>query len=489
MDFILGLITGLGPLVLALIGIGLFAVWIISLRRVVPTNMVHIVQGRKNTTPYGRGKTAGNVYYEWPSWLPIVGVVVSKFPESVFDISLNNYEAYDSGRVPFVVDVKAFFRVEDAPGAAQRVESFAQLREQLQAVLQGAVRRILATNLLESIMQDRSQLGEQFTEEVNEQLKEWGVTTVKSIEFMDLRDSAGSKVIANIMAKEESRIERDSRMAVADNKKQAELREIEARREVDLQEQQALQAVGIRTAEKEKEVGIAQEQSQQEVLEQGRVTAEKEMAVKLVNDVKTAEIAREVAVVKAEQDQRVMVVTAEAEKKKVEIGAEAERNQTEQIALGQLAAAKNEAEGTLAKGKAEAEAEKLKLMAPVNAQLELAREIGSNEGYQGYLVQVESIKAGQAVGTSLAEAIGQADIKIIANAGDVQGGVASVGDLFSARGGTNMTAMLEALAQSPIGKQLVDRVTGHVEEPPTPPAAVMTKKKDRSTSNNGRPAS
>lgn len=40
------------------------------LRRVVPTNMVHIVQSSKATTAFGKGKDAGNTYYAIPSWVP-----------------------------------------------------------------------------------------------------------------------------------------------------------------------------------------------------------------------------------------------------------------------------------------------------------------------------------------------------------------------------------------------------------------------------------
>src|SRR5690606_28665913 len=107
---------------------------------------------------------------------------VSKFPESVFDISLRDYEAYDIGRLPFVADIQAFFRISDSQVAAQRVASFDELKGQLVGVLQGAVRSILGTNKLEEIMHDRSTLGGQFTKEVDDQLREWGVCTVKSIE-------------------------------------------------------------------------------------------------------------------------------------------------------------------------------------------------------------------------------------------------------------------------------------------------------------------
>lgn len=42
----------------------------ITLRRVVPTNEVHIVQSAKKTTSYGKDTGNGNTYYEWPSSLP-----------------------------------------------------------------------------------------------------------------------------------------------------------------------------------------------------------------------------------------------------------------------------------------------------------------------------------------------------------------------------------------------------------------------------------
>ena len=169
------------------------------LRRVVPTNEVHIVQSGKSTVSYGKDHNSGNTYYEWPSWIPVVGIVKIVLPVSVFDEDLESYEAYDKGRLPFVVDVKAFFRITDSNVAAQRVSSFDELRNQLRAILQGAVRTILASADIEEIMQGRSQFGEQFTKEVEAQLTNWGVSTVKNIELMDIRDSVSTHVIKNIM--------------------------------------------------------------------------------------------------------------------------------------------------------------------------------------------------------------------------------------------------------------------------------------------------
>ena len=429
------------------VGVLLAFIW----RRVVPTNMVHMVQSSKNTVSYGRGREAGNTYYEIPSFIPIFGVTVTQFPESIFDISLRDYEAYDTGRLPFVVDIKAFFRIADSQIAAQRVANFTELQSQLMGVLQGAVRGILGNNKLENIMQDRSNLGEQFTKEVNDQLQEWGVTTAKMIEFMDIRDSSGSQVIYNMMAKEKSRIEMESRVTVANNIREAEMKEIEANREIALSKTQAQQQVGIRQAEADKEVGIAKEKSNQEVQTEAKITTEKVMEVKKVEEVKAAEIAKEVAVVKAEQDKQVQVVNADAEKEA-----------TVRIATGKLDATKKDAEGIQAVGAAKAEAEKQMLLAPVNAQLTLAKEIGDNQGYQEYLVKVENIKASQAVGVEMAGAIKAADLKIIANGGDVQSGIANLADVFTPKGGTSIGGMLTALNQTEEGQALLEKVVGAV---------------------------
>jgi len=443
----------IGAIALSFITIALFLTFI--WRRVVPTNMVHIVQSSKKTVSYGRGRDAGNTYYAIPSFIPFFGVTVTQFPESIFDISLSDYEAYDTGRLPFVVDIKAFFRIADSQIAAQRVANFTELQGQLKGVLQGAVRGILGNNKLENIMQDRSNLGEMFTKEVNDQLQEWGVTTAKMIEFMDIRDSSGSQVIQNMMAKEKSRIEKESRVTVADNIREAEMKEIEAQREIALTRTQAEQQVGIRQAEADKEVGIAKEKSNQEVQTEAKITTEKLMEVKKVEEIKAAEIAKDVAVVKAQQDKEVQVVTAEAEKES-----------TVRIAEGQLSATLKNAEGIQAEGAAKAEAEKAMLLAPVNAQLTLAKEIGDNEGYQTYLISVRNIEATEAVGKEMAGAIKAADVKIIANSGDVQSGIGNLADIFTPKGGTSIGGMLEGLVQTEQGKALVNGVLTRLNAEP-----------------------
>lgn len=442
-------------LVIAFVVVILFF-WVIALRRVVPVNEVHIVQTRNNTVSYGKGFES-NTYYEWPSRLPLIGLQKVMLPVSNFSIDLPDYAAYDKERVPFLVHVMAFFRINDSNTAAQRVASFEELKTQLTAIVQGSVRTVLAGHEIDQIMLDRSRFGEAFTKEVQPQLGGWGVEAIKNIELMDIRDSKESDVIHNIMAKRTSGIERESRLVVADNSRQAEMAEIAAKREIEMSRQLAAEQVGLRTAEKEKNVGVANEQASQQVKVEQRETAAKEMDVVQVKNVRGAEISREVAVISAAQAKEVAIVQADAAKQVAIVSAEGNKQQTVLTAEGKLEAAKRNAEGIAVEGNAKGTAETAILMAPVDAQIKLAEKIGSDQGYQTYLLGIRNIEAAQAVGIAQAEALKTADVKVISNAGTPGKGLSSVMDLFSADGGTAVASMLEGLAQSPEGKKLLEK--------------------------------
>ena len=172
------------------IGIVLFlAIFLAKLYRVVvKPNEVHVVQNRNSTVMYGKtpepvldahGKEIvaldadgneietkavieSNSYYAWPTWWPALpfglfngGVTVRVLSLAIFDQDLTDYEAYDIGKVPFMVDVVAFFRIFDPAIAAKRTVDQPFLEKQLEAILQGATRNILAKNEIEEIMAGR----------------------------------------------------------------------------------------------------------------------------------------------------------------------------------------------------------------------------------------------------------------------------------------------------------------------------------------------
>ncbi|CZE48248.1 SPFH domain-containing protein [Campylobacter geochelonis] len=437
-------------------------------RRVVETNEVHIVQSADKTVSYGKDTGNGNSYYEFPSWVPIFGVTKIVLPVSVFSIKIEDYEAYDLGRLPFVVDITAFFRISDSNLAAQRVSSFDELNIQLTNIIQGSIRSILSSRVLEDILQIRSELGEDFTTAVKGQLESWGIEPVKNIELMDIRDSNGSQVIFNIMEKKKSLIEKESRIEVANNLKEAQIAEIEAIQAKEVKQQEANKIVGLKTVENEREVAISDEQAKQLIKEQQKITQEKQMEVVRVTDVKTAEIKKQVEIVKAEQEQQKIEIDALARKNAKIRDAEAQKENQILIAQGDkeqqfLAAAAllemkdKESQGIHKIGSAEAEALRLKELAPVNAQIELAREIGENQGYQTYLISIKQIEATRDIGLEQAKALSNADLKIIANEGNVSDGMNKIQDVLSSKGGTNLAAMLEGLSQSEIGKQVIEK--------------------------------
>lgn len=451
------LIAGVAFGAVFLVGIILAFAW----REVVPSNKVHIVQSRSTTTSYGTNQSSGNVYYAIPSFIPVFGISRISLPVNNFALTLHEYKAYDKDRVPFELDVTAFFRIADTNVAASRVEDFEGLHKQLESVVQGAVRKILASYDIHQIMVDRSTFGKQFTEEVATELANWGVEPVKNMELMDIRDSGESRVLANIMAKKSSHIEMESRVEVATNKQKASVAETEAKRISDtatidanqqievskLQAQQAVgergaateRAIGVARADQEKTVGVSREQAAQAVKEQAAATKKREMEIVSVEVQRKAEIEKSAAVVKAEQEKQVTVTVAE----------------------GKLEQAKREAEGTRATGTAQADAAKAMQLAPVEAQITLAKEIGNNQGYQTYLVTLRKIEADQAIGIAQAEALTEADIKVIANTGDAPSGINSIGDIFTSKGGLAVGAALEGLKNTPEGAKVLSKLTGN----------------------------
>ena len=421
-------------------------------RVVVETNKVHIVQSRKKTTSYGTGQAAGNVYYKWPSWFPVIGITRIILPVNNFNLSLHSYKAYDKERVPFELDLTAFFRIANTNKAAERIASIEELNKQLEFIVQGAARKIMASHDINQIMTDRATFGQQFTDEVKVELSSWGVEPVKNMELMDIRDSDNSKVITNIMAKKSSLIEMESRIEVAKNNQAAETAEIEAQRTVDISRQEAEQQVGQRTAEKEKMVGVAKQKAQQDIKIEEATTTQKQMDVVRVGQIQQAEINKAAAIITSEQQKEVTIINTEAQ-------LEATKLQKDMAILdadAKLEATKRNAQGIQTEGEAKADAEKAMQLAPVEAQITLAKEIGNNTGYQNYLISLETVKGYISVGQAQAKALEAAEVKIIANTGNPTEGVKTAMELFTSKGGLSIGSMLEALNNTPQGAQILE---------------------------------
>ena len=201
------------------------------------------------------------------------------------------------------------------------------------------------------------------------------------------------------------------------------------------------------------------------------------MEVKRVAEIKQAEIAKDVEIVKADQEKRTQEIKAEANKNALIIDSEAERQHQILVAEGEkqkaflaaealLETKDKEAQGIAKIGAAEAEAKQKLEISLVSGQIELAKEIGGNEGYQSYLISIRQIEANQAIGIEQAKALSHSDMKFIINDEKVDKGIQRVGELFSSTGGTKIAATLEGLNQSELGKALIGKFLGHEENKP-----------------------
>lgn len=467
----------IGAVILAAVVLGFLIMS--SLRVVVPTNMVHIVQRGNKTILYGNSHPeSGNVYYNFPEWVIGLGVKVTQFKESIFPVTLKDHVGQDINQVPFSVSVAAFFKVKDAVLVSKHVANFEDLHAQLELMLKGAVRRILSAFPLETrIMIGREEFSKMFTIEVSSQISQWGIETVNTIELMDINDAPGSKVIENIRAKNSSVIDRESREVVAINSQKAQTAEIESKRAIEVNRQDAEQQVGLRTAQKEREVGIAKQQAEQLIQEQTKMTTERQMEVQSVQQNRKAEIEKGVAITNAEAAKQVAIVTAEATKQRLVIDAQGQAEAVAENAKGQKEANAHTAEGNLiialknaegvkAEGQAKAEADKAIGLAAVAPQITLAEQIGGNANYQQYLIDIKKIDVDGQVGMSMAAALEKADLKIISNggSGNVLEGTSGLLNMFGSKGGTAIAGLLSGIAQTEEGKALVNKMTGVTEK-------------------------
>lgn len=66
-----------------------------------------------------------------------------------------------------------FFRIANPVEAAEKIESFEHLKDQLQQIISGAIRTVFSGKTIIEIMEARSAISEMFNKEVQPQLINW----------------------------------------------------------------------------------------------------------------------------------------------------------------------------------------------------------------------------------------------------------------------------------------------------------------------------
>lgn len=460
----------------------LFVFYLITqLRKVVPTNEAHVVQKWKKSVSYGKDSEWWNVYLAWPSWVPIVWVAVQKLPLSIFALQLTDYKAYDIWKVPFQVDITAFFEIKNPELAAQKVYSIEELRDQLNETLKWVVRKILASKDIVEIMESRIEIKKQFYEEIWDAVKSWWID-LKNVEFMDIKDSEDSEVVTNIMLKKKSLIEAESRQEVAFNQRNAEIAEENARAEARSAAAKAKSTADIISSDAEREanlkkidndkltqnqeidkdriLAIQKEEARQKLYEAEKETKSKELAIKQLEAEKNAEISKNIELIKADEQKQKTIIDTQASKEKMELEAQAEKIKIE---------LKAQAEKT--RVELESEAEKIKIefiwlakakeidyigTAQARSKKQMAESLNMfTQGSIDFMKKELEVKLSEIVDLEKAKALWKADIKVISTGENGWEWIKNFMDLFTARWWANIWAMIES-AKNTIGEKKVN---------------------------------
>ena len=74
------------------------------------------------------------------------------------------------------------------------------------------------------------------------------------------------------------------------------------------------------------------------------------------------------------------------------------------------------------------------------------------------------MEANETVVVEQVKALMGAEVKVVANGGSVQGGIGSVGDILSSKGGTNIGALVSALAANEDVQKFVSGVVETIKK-------------------------
>ncbi len=360
-------------LILALIVVALFATLVGRYRR-CPSNRILVIYGK---TGRGAAKTIhGGAAFVWPLLQDYAYLDLEPF---VVPIELTNALSQENIRVSVPTTVTAAISIDEGlmQNAAVRLLGLTQdeIRNQVQDIILGQMRAVIATMAIEEINRDRQAFMAKVNDAVSTELEKIGVTVI-NVNIRDIQDESGyiealgrkaaAEAInqANVdVAEQEKRgetgvaeRERDRRRAVAAAEAEAVIGEKVAER--DRRSRTAeydAEAVQVETVNLSKRAAyladqhVAEQEARRRGEEAGRV-ADGAIRVAEQNAQRAAEqarAAREEARLRAE-----VVVPAEAERSSILVSADAERERQIRVAQGQAEAIKlrllAEAEGARA---------------------------------------------------------------------------------------------------------------------------------------------
>ncbi len=393
--------------------------WALSLKRIVPPKYADVVTGSKGAKVYSVDpEVAGTtepqtVYYEWPAWIPRIGVTVRRMPMTIIEVPIKHYKTFAKGNARFVADVSVYCKVFNVLEAAKRFpgKTLEDFIEGIKEIVVSAVRITTANFTVEEVIAHREKVADRIELEIKDDFEKWGVqlTNVAIIDIKDPDDEEGSStVVHDISAKKEAEINSISRKEIAQKMREAEIVEAENREKAETRKLEADEKIGVRDQAKEQQIAKEQQKAQAEAME-----------VKRVQQVEQARIEAEAMKERAEGSRKAKILQAEGEKKKLEME-------------GQGKAVAVEAEGT-----AEAEVIKQKGLSKAMALDKLA---DAQKKQQEFAEVIRRIEMEEKVRMETAIALQKADMKFIS-----AGSPKTLMDLLSPEGGLSAGAGIGTL--------------------------------------------
>ena len=390
--------------------LGFLLVIMMMLRVIVPPDYADVVIKRRKRKVYCSDPNINpamkTTYYKIPSWVPFFGMYVKRIPLKVIEIKVYEYETFAQRNARFICDVSVYGKVNDPDIAAKRwpgntIDGF---RDGIREIIVAAIRNTTTKFPVEDVIAKKQDIASGIQESLDEDMKVYGfdVTNVAVVGISDPPD-ARTTVIRDISAKMEAEINAESRKQIAIKQKEAEIVEAETTEKSEIRKREAEQKIGEAEQIKQQAIYLAEQQAQEEA-----------MKVQRIQEVRAAEIEKDARILKAEGQKQYVVRTKEGEAEGIEKVGSAE------------------ASVVRAKGLAEAEA-KEKMADALNKFNEAAKII-------------RDIEKEERVGLAGMEALGTADLKLIST-----GELRSFTDLFSAKGGANLGAMLHSMQQTDPG--------------------------------------
>jgi flotillin len=406
--------------------LAVIVIYFVTLRRVVPPKYADVVTRRGSVEIYSadetvtKNKGANTVYYHYPFWMPIIGMVVTRMSLENMEIKVMNYKTFAKGNARFTIDASVYCRINNVLEAAQRFpgKSMEDFKNGIQEIIIAAIRKTTANFAVEDVISKRSEIADHVLADIKDDMLRWGVEII-NVSIVDFKDSDGTSVIHDISAKKEAEINSLSRQEIASRTKQAEIAEVEA-----------YQASKTRKLEVDESVGKREQEKNQVVSTEQKKAVEKEMEVTRTKTVMTAEIAAEAKVKEADGEKRSAIERAEGQRQKLELEGKGEGAKIE--AMGT-------AEADIIRKKGLSSAEVLKQTKFAEAE-GLDKYAEAQKKQQQYATAIRTIEKDERIGLKLAESLGHAQLKYYGS-----GKPQDFMDIFTPKGGLSAAGSLSTL--------------------------------------------